>query len=87
MHDNHYDVITKMPGFVARHSYCHTFKKAYDNREEHLCPNECKCCGFSPICPKSPGEVAKTAIDSSRANGVTISIKALKTMPALSVKV
>ena len=52
MHDNNYDVITKMPGFFARHYYCHTCKKAYDNREEHLCPNECKCCGFSPICPE-----------------------------------
>ena len=52
MHDNHYDVITKMPGFFARHYYCHTCKKAYDHHEEHLCPNECKCCGFSPICPK-----------------------------------
>ena len=52
MHDNHYDVITKMPGFFARHYYCHTCKMTYDHHEEHLCPNECKCCGFSPICPK-----------------------------------
>ena len=52
MHDNHYDVITKMPGFFARVFYCHTCKKAYDHHEEHLCPNECKCCGFSPICPE-----------------------------------
>ena len=52
MHDNHYDVITKMPGFFVCHYYCHTCKKAYDNREEHLCPNECMCRGFSPICPE-----------------------------------
>ena len=52
MHDNHYDAITKMPGFFARVYYCHTCKKAYDHHEEHLCPNECKCCGFSPICPE-----------------------------------
>ena len=50
MHNNHYDVITKMLGFFARVYYCHTCKKAYDHREEHVCPNECKCCGFSPIC-------------------------------------
>ena len=52
MHDNHYDVITKMPGFFARVYYCHTCKKAYDHHEEHRCPNECKCCGFSSICPE-----------------------------------
>ena len=50
MHNNHYDVITKMPGFFARKRYCHTCKKAYDHHEEHLCPNLCKCCRF-PDCP------------------------------------
>ena len=52
MHDNHHDDITRMPGFSARVYYCHTCKKVYDHLEEHLCPNECKCCGFSPICPE-----------------------------------
>ena len=51
MHDNHYDVITKMPGFFARNYYCHECKKAYDNWEDHLCPNTCKCCGSRPLCP------------------------------------
>ena len=59
MHDNHYDVITKMPGFFARSYYCHTCKKAYSNYEEHLCPNECKCCGFSPICPEESWRTCK----------------------------
>ena len=35
MHNNHYDVITKMPGFFARSYYCHTCKKAYEHLEEH----------------------------------------------------
>ena len=52
MHNNHYDVITKMPGFFARHYYCHACKKAYDHLEDHVCPNKCKCCGFFPICPE-----------------------------------
>ena len=52
MHDNHYDVITRMPGFLARSYYRHTCNKAYDHHEDHVCPNECKCCGFSPICPE-----------------------------------
>ena len=52
MHNNHYDVITKMPGFFARAYYCHECKKAYDHLENHLCPNTCKCCGSRPICPE-----------------------------------
>ena len=51
MHNNHYDVITKMPGFFARVYYCHTCKKAYNNQEEHRCPNAYKCCGFPSECP------------------------------------
>ena len=62
MHDNHYDVITKMPGFFARHYYCHTCKKAYEHHEEHLCPNECKCCGFSPICPEESWRSCKDCL-------------------------
>ena len=52
MHNNHYDVITKMPGFFARTYYCHECKKAYNNLETRLCPNTCKCCGSRPICPE-----------------------------------
>ena len=52
MHNNDYDVITKMPGFFACNYYCHMCNKAYNNYEEHLCPNQCKCCRFFPICPK-----------------------------------
>ena len=52
MHDNYYDVITRMPGFLAHSYYCHMCKNACDHHEDDLCPNECKCCGFSPICPE-----------------------------------
>ena len=51
MHNSHYDVITKMPGFFACNYYCHTCEKAYNNHEEHRCPNACKCCGFPSECP------------------------------------
>ena len=50
LHDNHYDVITSMPGFLARNRYCHACKKAYDHQRDHLCPNACQCCRF-PDCP------------------------------------
>ena len=50
LHDNHYDVITSMPGFLARSMYCHTCKIANSNQGDHLCPNACKC-GRFPNCP------------------------------------
>ena len=52
MHNNHYDVITKMPGFFVRAYYCHTCKKAYNNKEDHRCPSACKCCRFPSNCPE-----------------------------------
>ena len=52
MHNNHCDVITKMPGFFVRNYYCHMCKKAYNNQEEHRCPNACKCCRFPTECPE-----------------------------------
>jgi hypothetical protein len=51
LHDKHYDVITTMPGFLARAYYCHTCKKGYSNREKHLCPGACQCCRFPGDCP------------------------------------
>ena len=50
MHNNHYDVITKMPGFCATAYYCHDCKKAYNNRDHHRCPDSCKCCRFPSSC-------------------------------------
>ena len=45
LHDNHYDVITKMPGFLNRSYFCHTCRRAYDKKSEHTCPESCKSCG------------------------------------------
>ena len=44
LHDNHYDVITSMAGFLSRHYFCHTCKKVYDNKYGHLCKEMCKGC-------------------------------------------
>ena len=49
-HDNHYDVITSMPAFIARKEYCHTYKKGYDKIEDHLCGDTCKLC-YIQNCP------------------------------------
>ena len=50
LHDNHFDVITSMPAFVARKKYCHTCKKGYDHVRSHLCGDTCKLCYFQN-CP------------------------------------
>ena len=50
LHDNHFDVITSMPAFVARKIYCHTCKKGYDHVKNHLCGHTCKLCYFQN-CP------------------------------------
>ena len=49
-YDNHYDVITSMPGFIARKKYCHACKKGYDKIEDHLCGDTCKLC-YTQNCP------------------------------------
>ena len=44
LHDNHYDVITSMPGFLSTVYFCHKCKRAYSNKLDHLCPGMCKSC-------------------------------------------
>jgi hypothetical protein len=50
LHDNHFDVITSMPAFVARTMYCHTCKKGYDHVNKYLCGDTFKLCYFQN-CP------------------------------------
>ena len=44
LHDNHYDVITSMTGFLSSNYYCHKCRRAYTNKLDHLCPGMCKSC-------------------------------------------
>ncbi len=44
LHNNHYDVITTMPGFLGRSYFCHKCRKGYSNTVQHLCPAMCKMC-------------------------------------------
>ncbi len=47
LYDNHYDVITTMPGFFNRSYFCHVCRKAYNSTVDHLCDSMCKMCrGF-----------------------------------------
>ena len=45
LHDNHYDVITTMPGFLSRSYFCHKCNRSYSNKLDHLCDGMCKSCG------------------------------------------
>ena len=43
-HDNHFDVITSIPGFLNRSYFCHRCHKSYSNTADHLCPAMCRSC-------------------------------------------
>lgn len=40
-HDNHYDVITTMSGFLHRSYFCQKCQKGFNTKEKHIC-NETK---------------------------------------------
>jgi hypothetical protein len=43
-HDEHFDVITKMTGFLNRSYFCLQCKKGYNTKEKHVCNNPCIYC-------------------------------------------
>ena len=45
LHDNHYDVMTTIPGFLAVSYFCHKCRRSYSNRHGHLCEEKCGLCG------------------------------------------
>ena len=49
LHNNHYDVITSMPAFLAKVYFCHKCRQSYDQTLDHVCPDMCKSCR-SPNC-------------------------------------
>ena len=49
-HDNHFDVITKLPGFLSRSYFCYRCHKAYDHTTDHICTSMCNLCrGFGCV--------------------------------------
>ena len=49
-HNNHFDVITSLPGFLNRHYFCHRCHKSYDKTSDHLCSAMCRSCrGFGCV--------------------------------------
>ena len=50
LHNNHYDVINRVPGFLGRWYFCFRCYKAYDHTTDHLCTIMCKSCrGFDCV--------------------------------------
>ena len=46
-HNNHFDVITTLPGFLKRGYFCQRCHKAYDHTSDHICTPMCNLCrGF-----------------------------------------
>ena len=44
LHDNHYDVITTMPGFLSNSYFCHKCSQSYSKKFDHVCSGMCKSC-------------------------------------------
>ena len=43
-HNNHFDTITSLPGFLNRGYFCHRCHKPYDCTTDHMCPTMCRSC-------------------------------------------
>ncbi|XP_045186812.2 uncharacterized protein LOC123544812 [Mercenaria mercenaria] len=44
LHDNHYDVITTITGFLKRSYFCKKCLKGYNDKEKHMCNSACRVC-------------------------------------------
>ena len=56
-HDDHYDVITSMPGFLSVVYFCRKCKKSYSNNSDHLCNEMCGSCRSFGCVPEGDGVV------------------------------
>ena len=43
-HNNHFDVITSIPGFLNKSYFCHRCHKCYNCTTDHMCPSMCRSC-------------------------------------------
>ena len=43
-HNNHFDTITSLPGFLSRSYFCHRSHKPYACTTDHMCPAMCRSC-------------------------------------------
>ena len=43
-HNNHFDTITSLPGFLSKNYFCHRCHKSYDCTTDHMCSTMCRSC-------------------------------------------
>ena len=55
-HQNHYDYIKSITGFLGCGYYCEFCDVGYKNRESHVCPHNCKGCYRIGKCPSESKE-------------------------------
>ena len=49
-HNNHFDVITKLPGFLNKSYFCKRCHKGYNTTTDHICSAMCRSCrGFGCV--------------------------------------
>ena len=49
-HNNNFDVITKLPGFLSKSYFCKRCHKSYNTTTDHVCPAMCGSCrGFGCV--------------------------------------
>ena len=87
MHNNHNDVITKMPGFYATAHYFHVCKKADNNRDHPDVRIRANIVGFLPFVLKSHGLIAANVTVISRVKMVSININNLEAMQDPCIRV
>ena len=80
-HDNHYDVITSMPAFLARKKYCHKCKKGFDKITDHPCGDLCKLCNTQNCSIVEWKFCAKTVTASLKVMNVSTAIKMMLVLP------
>ena len=56
-HNEHYDVITSMPGFLSKVYFCHRCSKPYSCIADHLCKAMCRSCRSFDCVPDGDGVV------------------------------
>jgi hypothetical protein len=83
-HNNHYDIITSMPAFLAQKQYCHKCKKGYDKITDHPCGDLCMLC-HRQSCPSWNGNIVTTVIDIIKVRNATTTINVTTAPPSLYV--
>ena len=80
-HDNHYNVITSIPSFLARKQYCHRCKKGFYKITNHPCGDLCKLCNTQNCPLVECGNIAAIATVILKARNVSNALKTTTVQP------